>query len=220
LQDGSKQALISGQKRFFIGVIMQKSKLTKEQEQEFKKLYPTTPNKTLAEMFSASIDFIGKKAHQLGVKKDKEYLTQICQRENTGQFKKGHVSHNKGKKGVFFGSVRNQFKKGHQPHNTRNIGAEKEDKYGYVWVKIGTGKTKYERWKPKHHIFFGEPVPKGMILIFKDGNKRNFDKSNLELISRSENMKRNTIYRYPQPIIDLIRINKKFQRKISEAENA
>ena len=89
-----------------------------------------------------------------------------------------------------------------------------------MWVKIGTGKTKYERWKPKHHIFFGEPVPKGMILIFKDGNKRNFDKSNLELISRSENMKRNTINRYPQPVIDLIRINKKFQRKISEAENA
>ena len=54
----------------------------------------------------------------------------------------------------------------------------------------------------------------------KDGNKRNFDKSNLELISRSENMKRNTIYRYPQPIIDLIRINKKFQRKIRETENA
>lgn len=199
---------------------MQKSKLTKEQEQEFKKLYPTTPNKTLAEMFSASIDFIVKKARQLGVKKDKEYLTQICQMENTGQFKKGHVSHNKGKKGVFFGSTRNQFKKGHQPHTTLNIGDEREDKYGHLWVKIGTGKTKYERWKPKHHIVFGEPVPKGMILIFKDGNKRNFDKSNLELITKSENMKRNAINRYPQPVIDLIRINKKFQRKISEAENA
>lgn len=200
---------------------MQKSKLTKEQEQEFKRLYPTTPNKTLAQMFCISIDYAGKKAHQLGVKKNKEYLTKICQRENTGQFKKGHVSHNKGKKGVFFGSIRNQFKKGHQPHNTLNIGDEREDKKdGYVWVKIGTGKTKYERWKPKHHIVFGEPVPKGMILIFKDGNKRNFDKSNLELISQSENMKRNTIYRYPQPIIDLIRINKKFQRKIREIENA
>lgn len=199
---------------------MQKSKLTKEQEQEFKKLYPTTPNKTLTEMFGITENYAAKKAYRLGVKKSKEYLTQICQRENTGQFKKGHISHNKGKKGVFFGSTRNQFKKGHQPHNTLNIGDEREDKDGYVWVKIGTGKTRYERWKPKHHIVFGEPVPKGMILIFKDGNKRNFDKSNLELITKSENMKRNTIYRYPQPVIDLIRINKKFQRKISEAKNA
>ena len=186
----------------------------------FKELYPNLPNIFLAEMFGLSLNYIASKAYKLGVKKSEGYRSETSKRQNTGQFKKGHVSHNKGKKGVFFGSVRNQFKKGHQPHNALNIGDEREDKDGYIWVKIGTGKSKYDRWKPKHHVIYGEPVPKGMILIFKDGNKRNFDKSNLELITKAENMKRNTIYRYPQPVIDLIRINKKLQRKIREAENA
>lgn len=199
---------------------MPKQKLGEEQIAEFKRLYPNTPNKDLAAMFGLCVDYVGKKAFELGVKKDKEYLRKIQKRPNSGQFKKGHATHNKGKKGVFFGGISGQFKAGQEPHNTLNIGDEREDKDGYIWVKTGTGKTKYERWKPKHHVVFGELVPKGMIVIFKDGNKRNFDKSNLELISRSENMKRNTIYRYPVELISLIRTTKKLQRKIKEAENA
>ena len=205
---------------------MPKQKLGNEQIDEFKRLYPNTPNKELATMFGLCVDYVGKKAFELGVKKDKEYLREIQRRPNSGQFKKGHITHNKGKKDFFIkirkkaNITKHQFQKGREPHNTLSIGDEREDKDGYIWVKTGTGKTKYERWKPKHHVVFGEPVPKGMILIFKDGNKRNFDKSNLELISRSENIKRNTIHRYPVELIGLMRLNKKLQRKIKEAENA
>ena len=59
-----------------------------------------------------------------------------------------------------------------------------------------------------------------MILIFIDGNKQNFDKSNLKLITQAENMKKNTIYRYPPELISLIRTSKKLSRKIAEVQNA
>ena len=133
------------------------------------------------------------------------------------------IPHNKGKKLSDDTKQKLQktlFKKGNKPHNTKQIGDEVIDRDGYTLVKVSDSKIKKERWRPKHHIVFGEPIPKGMILIFIDGNKQNFDKSNLKLITKAENMKKNTIYRYPPELISLIRTSKKLSKKIAEVQNA
>lgn len=198
--------------------------LTDEQLSVFKEIYPTTINKELAEMFNVSVNFVAKKASSLGIKKCPLFISNYRKNNsNEGQFKKGLIPHNKGKKSSDDTKKklqRTMFKKGNKPHNTKQIGDEVIDVDGYTLVKVSESKIKKERWRPKHHIVFGEPIPKGMILIFIDGNKQNFDKSNLQLISQTENMKRNIIHRYPDELINLIRTSKKLNRKITEVQNA
>lgn len=104
----------------------------------------------------------------------------------TGQFEKGHVPANKGKKGINQGGVDTQFKKGHKPHNYKPVGSERVNGDDYVDVKIADP----NKWKGKHLIIWeehhGEPVPKGHAVIFGDGNRRNFEPSNLILVSRAQ----------------------------------
>jgi hypothetical protein len=85
------------------------------------------------------------------------------------------------------------FKKGERRgranNNYREIGSECFRRDGYWYIKIG--EKKYE---PKHRIIykkhFGD-IPSGMIVVFKNGNPHDFDLSNLELISKKENLIRN-----------------------------
>lgn len=106
----------------------------------------------------------------------------------TGYFPKGQPSWNKGKKG-YMGANRTSFKKGNIPPNRVPIGTERIDsKDGYIYVKIQDG-HKNRNWKQKHILIWehhhGE-VPEGHVIIFGDGNKRNFDINNLVLVSRKQ----------------------------------
>ena len=107
----------------------------------------------------------------------------------TGRFEKGHIPANKGRKGYCHpGSVKTQFKKGHIPVNHRSIGSERIDsKDGYILVKVAEPNT----WKHKHRVLWEEnngPIPKGYVVIFKDGNKKNITLENLALVSRAEHL--------------------------------
>jgi len=119
----------------------------------------------------------------------------IDSRLNTGykptQFKKGHVPANKGNKGVFLGgkvAEACQFKKGHKAHNWVPIGSERVNGDGYIDIKVADGKLQ-KNWKGKHILIWEEhngPMPKGHVVIFGDGNRRNFDPDNLILVSRAQ----------------------------------
>lgn len=106
------------------------------------------------------------------------------------KFKKGMTSYNKGKKmslETYEKLKHNMFKKGQKPSNTKPVGSERIAKYGYIEVKV----AEPDKWKTKHvaiyEAHYGE-VPKSHIVIFLDGNIRNFDIDNLALISRAENL--------------------------------
>jgi hypothetical protein len=125
----------------------------------------------------------------------------------TGCFPKGHKPWNAGTKGMGIckGNSGN-FKKGCIPANRRPIGSERVDsKDGYILVKVRernpyTGAP--TRFKAKHIIVWElhhGPVPKGMIVIFRDGDRRNFRRSNLVLISKSENVRLNQMRYQKQP---------------------
>ncbi len=104
------------------------------------------------------------------------------------QFKKGHVPWNKGKKGLSFGGRETQFKKGHIPANRVPIGAERISKDGYLEVKIQDSHGN-RNWKGKHILIWeaaNGPVPPGHVIIFGDGNKRNFELDNLILVTRAQ----------------------------------
>jgi len=115
----------------------------------------------------------------------------------TGQFVKGHVSHNHGVKcapgvgGNHPNARRTQFKAGALPHNTRGAGHERIDtKDGYVvlivdetnpWTGAATRPVHKHRWlwEQTHG-----PLPDGMVLKCLDGDTTNTDPSNWEPIPR------------------------------------
>ncbi|KJS85134.1 MAG: phage protein [Peptococcaceae bacterium BICA1-8] len=103
------------------------------------------------------------------------------------QFRKGMTPWNKGKKGTG-GWEPTQFKKGNKPANWVPIGTERVNTDGYVDIKIQDGKFQ-KNWRPKHLLIWEEhngPVPKGHVVIFGDGNRRNFEPDNLLLVSRKQ----------------------------------
>jgi len=100
------------------------------------------------------------------------------------QFKKGFVPWNKGMKGVG-GWEPTQFKKGSLPWNYQPVGAERVNTYGYVDIKTADP----NRWKGKHVLIWeaaNGQVPDGHVVIFGDGDKRNFELENLILVSRKQ----------------------------------
>lgn len=101
------------------------------------------------------------------------------------RFKPDHTPFNKGKKGITQGGVATQFKNGHRPHNYKPVGTERVNGDGYVDIKISDP----SKWKSKHIIVWEEhngPVPKRHVVIFGDGDRRNFDINNLILVSRKQ----------------------------------
>ena len=110
------------------------------------------------------------------------------------QFRKGHTPFNKGVKGIG-GWEPTQFKKGNRPANWVPIGTERISKDGYTEVKIADGRLN-KNWKAKHIQIWEEhngPVPPGNVVIFGDGNKRNFNPENLLLVSRAQLVRLNQL---------------------------
>lgn len=106
-------------------------------------------------------------------------------------FKKGHNTWNKGKKG-YMGANATSFKKGDKPKNTLPIGAESVEKDGYIFIKVNdiTNGKKEDNWMPKQQYIYEQyhnvKVPKGSIVIFADGDIRNYDIDNLVQVTRAE----------------------------------
>ena len=100
------------------------------------------------------------------------------------RFPPGHKPFNKGVKGTRV-SVATEFKKGNKPANHMPVGSERINGDGYLDVKV----REPNKWVGKHRIIYEQkngPIPKGDVIIFADGNKRNLDPTNLLKVSRKE----------------------------------
>lgn len=113
----------------------------------------------------------------------------------TGQFQKGHIPVNKGKRGVCApGCERTQFRKGHLPGNTKPIGYERINRDGYVEVKTKMRPSHplcNDNFQAKHRLIWEQlhgPIPPDCVVIFKDSDKRNFDPDNLALVTKAERL--------------------------------
>lgn len=124
-------------------------------------------------------------------------LIALCKRKGwftgrDGRFEPGHEPANKGERMPFNpNSARTRFKKGRRPHNTRYAGHERISKDGYVEISIEETDphTGFERRYVLKHRWLWEkangPVPEGMCLKCRDGDKQNTDPSNWQLVPRA-----------------------------------
>jgi hypothetical protein len=182
----------------------------------------------IATILNRPLSGVYGKAYTMGLKKSREYLVKMAEREakklsefgKNYQFKKGNVPYNYGQKmsTIIYEKLQNtMFKKGQKPHNTRKEGDESKCKEGYTYVKIADND-----WRLKHRVIYENvngPIPADHLVVFKDNNLLNFDINNLELISKSENMLRNTIHQYPEPVQEIIKLNNKLKKKINAKQN-
>jgi len=136
-------------------------------------------------------------------------------------FQPCQTPHNKGRRrpGWSRGTrAETQFKpEHHQPHIWKPIGSMRLSKDGYLQRKVpGTGSPPRD-WVAVHILVREQehgPVPQGHAVAFKDRNKANICRENLELLSRCELMRRNTIHNdSPQPT-SVIRLNTSLKRKL------
>lgn len=189
---------------------------TEKEDNILKNLYPNSQNSCIAFFLNRSLPSVKNRAYKLGIKKSEEFL----ERSGTGRFKKGNVPFNKGIIQSSYMSEENiertkkgRFKKGQQPHNTKSVGSERLDKDGYIYIKVEGRK----KWLPKQHLIYSKKygkIPPNHAIVFKDGNKQNFDLDNLECVSREELMARNTIHNYPPNVKLLLKRISKLNRII------
>jgi hypothetical protein len=197
-------------------IIMKRCNWTMEETELLIEYYPHRSTKEVSEKIGKSVAQCYAKAFALQLHKTPEYLaTESSGRLQKGnqatQFHKGHEPWNKGMKGLDIGGKETQFKKGTVPPNHREVGSERIDEDGYTYIKI----AEHTRWVLKHrHIYeqhHGKLEPH-MVVTFIDKDISNFAIENLEAITKVENMERNRITKYPQPIQQTIKtLNKLWQ---------
>lgn len=194
---------------------------TPELIKQLERLYPDITAAVVAEKLGVTVRQVYGKAAQLGLRKSDAFNASPASGRTDGRigvgtrFTKGQHSWNQGMKGLHTGGVETQFAKGHRPKNWKPVGSTRVNIDGYVEIKTSEPK-KWEqlqrvRWKETT----GDYPPRGMVIAFRDGNKQNCDPDNLELISRADNMRRNTIHNYPEDIKGAIRLLSKVKRKIN-----
>jgi len=207
---------------------------TETELETLKRLYSDTQCSEIAKILNCTLHRIYNKAFPLGLKKSDTFLESIQSgRLNkltasgvAYRFPKGHKPFNKGKKQKDYISeqgrlniLKTTFKPGHLPHNTKSdkeITLRNDEGRQYKYIRIALGK-----WIPLHVYQWEKvngPVPSGMLVVFKNKDAMNCDISNLELITREENMARNTIHRYPQELKFAIKKLHQLKRQIHGKE--
>ncbi len=184
-----------------------------EDDADMRRLYPVNEIRVLEKLFGRAEKAITARAHKLGLTKADGYTP-----PRRGCFEKGQQPWNKGIPFSPPGSEKGRFKPGQKPHTWQPIGSERETKEGYLQRKMTDTGCPPHDWVEVQRIVWEEhfgPIPDGHVVLFKDGDKRNFDHQNLELISRAENMSRNSYHRYGPEIAQLYQLKGALSRKIN-----
>ncbi len=220
------------------GILPPRQPWTEEQLQLLRDRYPDERAEDLVETIGHPKVSIYGKANALGLKKSQAFLdSDMAARIVRGRtdprlvgtrFQKGHVPANKDLRRPGYAPGRmaeTQFKPGGRTGKAarlyRPIGAERISKDGYLERKVNDDMPLQRRWRAVHLLVWEAergPLPPGHAIAFKDGNKRNIELGNLELVTRAELMRRNTVHNLPKPLADLVRLRGRVVRQINKRE--
>ena len=202
-----------------------RTKYTPQDDSYLRDNYLKTPVKIIAKYLGHSSYATFNRLKKLGLEVPVEIA--LSRKRNT-QFKKGHVPQNKGKTAAAWMSPQQlknftatQYKKGNEPYNTLSDGVTRQraDKSGkeYIYIRVKKG-----RWELlQREVYRKEigPLEDHEIVRFKDGNTSNCSPANLEKLTKSENMLRNTVHRHGPELAKAQFLLKKIERKIITNSN-
>lgn len=175
--------------------------------EQMRRDYADTPTHILANRFGCSVGAVYCKADVLGLRKSAAYLAgpAACRL----------------RRGDKIGAA-TRFELGQRFPTSRPVGAERISQNGYRQRKVTATGYSPRDWVGLHILLWREhrgAVPPGHIVVFRNGNKTDIQIDNLELITRAELMRRNTIHRYPPALKQTIRLAGKLRRKIHEKQD-
>jgi hypothetical protein len=192
--------------------------------------YADTNTAELAAMLGRPEGSVYTLAHYRGLHKSAEFM-----RERHGahavevgrgtRFQPGQVSWNKGLSYQPGGrSPETQFQVGHRPHRWVPIGSYRINADGYLDRKVTDDGRGARDWCAVHRLLWieahGTPPP-GHVIVFRPGMRTTdlaaITLDVLELVTRAELMRRNSIERYPKEISDLMRLRGVVNRQINRA---
>jgi hypothetical protein len=194
---------------------------TPEKMKLLRELYPNTKNADIAQILGVTEYSIIAAGFRYKLRKTAEFKRQCSEK---GMYKKGQQPFNKGLNGKEYlsaealaGMKATQFKKGTVPPNHKPAGYERVcAKDGYIYVKVAEG---MKQFRLKHRVIYEQhfgSIPKGYNVQFKDGNIRNFSPDNLELVSKKQNLQRNTVHNYPEEIVLMVHLRGVLNRQINK----
>jgi len=186
-----------------------------------KQHYSDKTIKELYEILKRSFSSIYSQANLLGLKKSEEHkiklkiqdIQRLKELGNESRFQKGNKPWNKDLKG-YMGANVTSFKKGNKPHNTRKVGDTRIDEDGFLLVKVAD-----KKWIRKEILIWESvhgKVPKGYVVRVKNPALNKYEINNLMLISFAENMRLNTIHRYPEDLKKTIKALSKLNKTIKK----
>jgi hypothetical protein len=130
---------------------------TRDQRKTIRARFANARTEDLAAEFGVSVSAVRKQAGRMRLRKSLDY---IAQRAREGR---------------------------RQPIGTERLCTSYKNR-GFVLLKVSNEGTQSEQWRPKHHAIWqrehGVKVPHGMRVVFRDGNKQNFEPNNLDLATR------------------------------------
>ena len=198
--------------------------------------YPHERTADIARDLGRSIGSIHGQANMLGLKKSPEYMREIhgAHIADAGaryRFNAGTAAWNKGipgSTGNHPNTKRTQFKPGRRPEEARNyqpIGTLRICKDGYLERKITDDQSiaPARRWVGVHRLVWESvngPVPKGWIVVFRPGMATTDSDlitiDRVELITRAENMARNTIHARDEELRELSKLKYRLTRAVNK----
>ena len=206
-----------------------KRRWTSQEIEVLRAEYPDRKTVLVAKKLGRSERSVFAKAAALGLQKTEEYLASpdACRlRRGQGRgiqhrFPKGHTPWNAGRKGWSAGgkSRETRFKKGEKPWTWKPIGSERVTKDGTLQRKVSDTGYPPRDWVAVHALLWREAngeIPEGHIVVFRNGDKSDIRMDNLELITRAENMRRNSYHNYPKEIATLIQLRGAINRQINK----
>lgn len=199
------------------------------QNEIIRQRFPHEKTQGIADDLGLSYSQVANRAFSMGLKKTLEFKrSESSGRHNfieggkKFRFKPGDIPFNKGKEmptEIYEKVKATMFKKGNRPHNWKPDGTIVErkdaDQSGRVYLYYKVRDSKWILYHNKVWIDHNGPIPKGSLIRFIDGNTRNCDISNLEMVSMKDNMARNTIQRFPEEIQAIIKLTSKLNKKIN-----
>lgn len=202
---------------------------TDVERDELRRCYADTPTQELADRLGRPLRAVYDMAKKEGLKKSPHYFARGLGGRTDGtlglatRFTSGQKSWNKGQHYQPGGACKDtQFKPGFTPHNWVPVGAYRINAEGYLDRKTHESRGA-RNWEGVHRLVWVEahgPIPAGHAVVFKPGRRTNvlqeITLEALDLVTRGELMRRNTIHRYPPELKQTMKLVARVKRIIKE----